>query len=145
MSMRRELGPRRSAVPRIAEYDRILAEVVDLLESARHAAARSVNALMTATYWEVGRRIVEFEQKGHGRAEYGSKLLDRLAADLTARFGRGFSVINLRQMRRFYVHWPKTQIRQTLSVEFAKPEPESRPRRETTDGVCRLPNSSDTV
>ncbi len=67
--------------------------IVELLESARRTAARSVNALMTASYWEIGRRIVEFEQGGKGRAEYGQQLLKRLSSDLTARFGRGFGVL----------------------------------------------------
>ncbi len=70
---------------------------------------------MTATYWEIGRRIVEYEQKGAARAEYGSALLNRLSTDLSVRFGRGFSERNLKQMRLFYTGW---QIRQTVSAEF---------------------------
>ncbi len=96
-------------------YEATLAEVVELLESARRAAARSVNAIMTATYWEIGRHIVEHEQAGEKRAEYGTGLLEQLSTDLTSRFGRGFSVRNLRQMRAFYSEW---QIRQTVSAEF---------------------------
>ena len=56
-----------------AAYCAVLADVADLLESARRAAARSVNSIMTATYWAVGRRIVEFEQGGKDRAAYGSR------------------------------------------------------------------------
>ena len=96
-------------------YGDVHTGIVELLESARRAAARSVNALMTASYWEIGRRIVEFEQGGKGRAEYGQQLLKRLSADLTARFGRGFGVINLQQMRNFYLFWPQEQIYQTPS------------------------------
>jgi len=69
---------------------------------------------MTATYWEIGRRIVEHEQSGKARAAYGEALIDRLAADLTARFGKGFSHTNLKQMREFFIAWP---IRRTLSDE----------------------------
>jgi predicted nuclease of restriction endonuclease-like (RecB) superfamily len=69
---------------------------------------------MTATYWDIGRRIVEHEQSGKARAGYGEALIDRLAADLTARFGKGFSQTNLKQMREFFLAWP---IRQTLSDE----------------------------
>jgi hypothetical protein len=65
------------------------------LEGARRAAARSVNSVLTLTYWEVGRRIVEHEQKGDPKAEYGELLLDRLAVDLSERFGRGFSRSNV--------------------------------------------------
>ena len=77
-----------------AEYSGIHGDIVALLEHGRRAAARSVNALMTATYWEIGRRIVEFSQGGEGRAAYGQALLERLSVDLTARFGRGFGVVD---------------------------------------------------
>ncbi|MGK2901125.1 MAG: DUF1016 N-terminal domain-containing protein, partial [Burkholderiaceae bacterium] len=70
------------------DYGGIHGDIVALLEAARHAAARSVNALMTASYWEIGRRIVEFEQGGQERAAYGKALLKRLSADLSAQFGR---------------------------------------------------------
>jgi hypothetical protein len=88
--------------------------IANLLETARRQAAQSVNAILTATYWEIGRRIVEFEQGGQQRAEYGEQLLAKLSVVLTARFGRGFSERNLRQMRRFYLGW---QIPQTVSAE----------------------------
>ncbi len=96
-------------------YGGLLAGVVDLLEEARRAAARSVNAVMTATYWEIGRRIVEFEQGGKATAGYGEKLLGRVAGDLTAGFGRGFGVDNLQRMRLFYGAWPAERIYATLS------------------------------
>ncbi|GAB4314182.1 MAG: hypothetical protein Kow0059_05800 [Candidatus Sumerlaeia bacterium] len=62
------------------------------------------------TYWQIGRYIVEFEQKGNVKAEYGSELLDRLSRDLTAEFGKGFSRSNLFQIRQFYFKFPKIQI-----------------------------------
>ena len=96
-------------------YDAIQAGVVELLDAARSAAARNVNALMTATYWEIGRRIVEFEQVGSERAKYGDALMQRLAKDLTHRFGRGFSKRNIDQMRQFYL---SRQIVQTASAQF---------------------------
>jgi hypothetical protein len=83
-------------------YNSVLTDVAHLLESARHAAVRSVNSVMTATDWAIGRRIVEEEQRGRGRAPYGEHLIERLAHDLTTRFGRGFSKVNLKQMRKFY-------------------------------------------
>ena len=95
----------------------MLSGVVALLEQARRTSARAVNTIMTATYWEIGRQIVEHEQGGKGRAQYGTQLLERLAVDLGMRFGRGFSVINLRSMRKFYECWPLSGIRQTISVE----------------------------
>ena len=68
---------------------------------------------MTATYWEIGRRIVTLEQGGERRAEYGEQLIEQLAGDLTRQVGRGFGRANLRQMRAFYCAWPDPQIRQT--------------------------------
>jgi hypothetical protein len=85
-----------------AGYSGIHGDIVALLERGRRAAARSVNALMTATYWEIGRRIVEFNQGGKDRAAYGQALLGRLSADLTTQFRRGFGVDNLELMRLFY-------------------------------------------
>lgn len=101
-------------------YDAIRAEIVGLLNAARAASARSVNAVMTATYWEIGRRIVRFEQRGETRAEYGEQLIEQLAADLSEQFGRGFGRANLRQMRAFYLAWPAQKIRQTVSGESSK-------------------------
>jgi predicted nuclease of restriction endonuclease-like (RecB) superfamily len=87
-------------------YDHVLQDVVGLLASARHATARIVNAAMTATYWQIGRRIVEWEQEGKERSDYGEQLLEKLASDLTPRFGRGFGRENLRLMRKIYLSWP---------------------------------------
>jgi predicted nuclease of restriction endonuclease-like (RecB) superfamily len=102
-----------------ATYHDLQTGIIGLLEAARASAARSVNALMTATYWEIGRRIVESEQGGEERAGYGEALIPRLAEDLTSRFGRGFGWRNLTQMRNFYLSWPpKGEILQTLSAEF---------------------------
>lgn len=112
-----------------ADYDNIRAEIVSLLDASRVASARSVNALMTATYWEIGRRIVEEEQSGDERAEYGESLIRRLAEDLEPRFGRGFGWRNLTQMRAFFLAWPTAKILQTPSaklpplVELAKAFP----------------------
>ncbi len=101
-------------------YSGIHGDIVALLESARRVAARSINALMTATYWEIGRRIVEFEQGGQDRAAYGQALLKRLSADLSTRFGRGFSERNLEQMRSFYQEWPPERISQTASAKLPR-------------------------
>ena len=73
-----------------ATYAGVHEGIVALVQGARHAAARSVNALTTSTYWEIGRRIVEAEQQGKRRANYDDVLVKRSAVDLTAQFGRGF-------------------------------------------------------
>jgi predicted nuclease of restriction endonuclease-like (RecB) superfamily len=96
------------------DYKGIHGDIVAILESSRRAAARSVNALMTATYWEIGRRVVEFEQGGENRAAYGQALLVRLSGDLTKRFGRGFGVDNLELMRLFYQTYPPAAISESL-------------------------------
>lgn len=98
-------------------YGEIRNDIVALLQAARAASARSVNALMTATYWEVGRRIVAFEQRGQERAEYGEAIIKQLAADLEPRFGRGFGWRNLTQMRAFFLAWPASKILQTPSAK----------------------------
>ena len=99
-------------------YRHLQTDIAGLLRQARGLAVRSVNAVMTASYWEVGRRIVEAEQKGKRLAAYGEQLIQQLAVDLTAEFGRGFSKQNLHQMCAFYLRWPAPQIVQTPSAEF---------------------------
>jgi hypothetical protein len=98
-----------------AGYDGLVSGISELLEQARRGAARSVNSILTAAYWEIGRRIVELEQGGQERAEYGEGLLVRLGGDLTARHGRGFSWRNLFRMRNFYLGW---EILPTPSAKF---------------------------
>lgn len=100
------------------EYETLQTGIVALLESARKAVARNVNVVITATYWEIGRRIVEFEQGGEERAGYGESLIRRLGKDLSHRFGRGFGWRNVAQMRAFYLAWPSVEIVQTLSAQF---------------------------
>jgi predicted nuclease of restriction endonuclease-like (RecB) superfamily len=90
-------------------YRSLLDGVSALLEGARKGAARTVNSIITATYWEVGRRIVENEQSGKAKPDYGDQIIKRLAADLTSRFGRGFSRRNVFQMRQFYLAYRDAQ------------------------------------
>jgi predicted nuclease of restriction endonuclease-like (RecB) superfamily len=101
-----------------AEYGGLIGGIAELLEAARRNAARTVNALMTATYWEIGRRIVKFEQQGQERAGYGEQILSKLSQDLTARFGRGFSRQNLQRFRLFYLSQPAEKICSTLSSKL---------------------------
>ena len=98
-----------------APYRAVFGDVSKIIDAARESAARSVNAAMTAAYWLVGHRIVEFEQSGEERAEYGTALVEKLAEDLTGRFGRGFSRQNVQNMRLFYLSYQPDRIRQTLS------------------------------
>ena len=102
-------------------YQAVFGDVSKIIDAARESASRSVNAAMTAAYWLTGRCIVEFEQSGEERAKYGAALIERLAEDLTRRFGRGFSRQNVQNMRLFYLSYPPEQIRQTLSGKSALP------------------------
>ena len=103
-----------------APYQVVFGDVSKIVDAARDSATRSVNAAMTAAYWLIGHRIAEFEQSGEERATYGTALMERLAADLTQRFGRGFSRQNIQYMRLFYVSYPSVQIRQALSGKLAR-------------------------
>ncbi|HAS17754.1 MAG TPA: DUF1016 domain-containing protein [Nitrospiraceae bacterium] len=98
-------------------YSTLISDLAALIEQGRKTAVRYVNTALVATYWLMGRRIVEHEQKGKERAEYGEVLLERISRDLVLRFGKGFSIRNLRNMRTFYLLFP---IRQTLSAESSK-------------------------
>lgn len=82
----------------------LVGDIGELLETARHTAVRAVNSIMTANYWQIGRRIVKFEQSGDERAEYGTQLLKRLSTDLNARFRLGISRRNPGRFRSFYLH-----------------------------------------
>ncbi|HAS81403.1 MAG TPA: DUF1016 domain-containing protein [Verrucomicrobia bacterium] len=99
----------------------LLAEVRQLIANARNAAASAVNTLQVLTNFEIGRRIVEHEQKGEKRAEYGAKLLKALSEKLTEEFGKGFSKANLEYIRRFFLEWQHRipLITQTASGQLA--------------------------
>lgn len=90
-------------------------QIVDLLQSARSKVVRTVNQTMVLTYFEIGRMIVEEEQGGKERANYGKHILKELSNVLTKEFGKGFSTTNLKQMRQFYIVY---SIGQTLSDDF---------------------------
>lgn len=96
------------------KYTTLVKRLADIIHSARVTAIRQINKAQVLAYYEIGREIVEFEQKGKSRAEYGDKLLEKLSLDMTSKFGKGFSTTNLKMMRLFYHAFP---IRQTLSDE----------------------------
>ncbi len=110
-------------------YNLLIGDISFLLESARRTSARAVNSILTATYWEIGRRIVEYEQSGEERAEYGHQLLKNLSYDLTKNFGRGFSADNLESMRLFYLTYSLTEISETVSRKFDLEKSETSSRK----------------
>jgi predicted nuclease of restriction endonuclease-like (RecB) superfamily len=103
-------------------YAPLLTEIAALIEQARHRAAIAVNTAMTDLYWNVGRLVVNHEQGGARRAGYGAEVIERLATDLTARFGRGFSRRNLEQMRAFFLQRELGPKPQTASALLEAPK-----------------------
>jgi len=103
----------------VRNYNNLFDKIANIFLEARGKVVREINRAQVLAYWEIGREIIEFEQKGKIRAEYGKELIDRLSKDLTEKFGRGFSSTNLKMMRLFYQNFP---IRQTLSDESQKPQ-----------------------
>jgi len=96
----------------------LLENIRDLILSARKTVVHSVNLIQVLTNFEIGRRIVEHEQGGAKRAEYGKALLRDLASGLTAEFGNGFSKRNLEYMRQFYLIYQSRSIAQTASAQW---------------------------
>ena len=90
-------------------------QIVELLQSARNNVVRVVNQTMVLTYFEIGRMLVEEEQKGKERADYGKQILKELSKVLTKEFGKGFSVDNLENMRRFYLVYGKSETLSRIS------------------------------
>jgi predicted nuclease of restriction endonuclease-like (RecB) superfamily len=99
-----------------ANYSALVAEIGSALQKGRNEAARQVNKILLHTYWSIGRYIVEYEQKGEDQAKYGDQLLEKLAKDLSLKYGKGFSRSNLFQIRKFYTTFPNIQ---TVSGQLA--------------------------
>jgi hypothetical protein len=108
MSDKNEIMPNR--------YKQMLEKIGTILEEGRKRDYSAVHDVLVETYWNIGGEIVEYEQKGKEKAEYGSALLDKLSKDLKTRYGKGFSRRNVLDMRRFYLVYRK---RQTVSAELS--------------------------
>lgn len=96
--------------------EQLYSAIAGVIQHARQQVKQAVDQHMVHAYWHTGRLIVEEEQQGQTRAEYGTQQLKRLSQRLQAEFGKGFDVTNLRNMRRFYLAFP---IRETLSLELS--------------------------
>ncbi len=99
----------------IQESEKFYAQIAELLKNAQKTVVNSVNKTIVLAYYEIGKMIVEEEQRGENRAKYGQYLLSNLSIKLTTEFGKGFSVTNIKQMRSFYVSYSKGQ---RVSDEF---------------------------
>ena len=104
----------------LSESDkRFFADISQILQEGRNKVHVAVNFTMVETYWNIGKRIVEQEQQGNERANYGDRLLVNLSRHLSGTFGRGFSIANLKNFRQFYLTWPEEEIRYTLCSELS--------------------------
>lgn len=97
------------------DYQLLVATIGEILHTARIKAAVHINSLLVQTYWQIGKYIVEFEQKGAQKAEYGTKIFDKLSKDLTEQYGKGFGRSNLLYIRKLYIKYP---ISGTLSHQL---------------------------
>jgi hypothetical protein len=110
---RPKAGPRPTASARL---DSVYHQVREILAAARERAWQAVNTVMVDAYWEVGRVIVEEEQAGKGRADYGKRIVEGLSDRLRAEFGKGYDRSNLFHMRAFFLAYPKVDaLRRQLS------------------------------
>lgn len=97
------------------KYSQLINEIGSLLQKGRKRAAEAINTALVQTYWLIGKHIVDYEQGGKETADYGKQLLDKISADLTKQFGKGFSRSNIFQIRQFYIRFSKIQ---TLSGQL---------------------------
>lgn len=140
--MKKPSATRKPSTPAQAKPDgltTLLTEVRQLVQSARRSISTIVDTFQVMTNFEIGRRIVEHEQKGAKRAAYGAELLKELSARLTEEFGMGFSKANLEYMRRFYLEWEKRvpQIAQTPTGQLSVPEIAQQPAGQLVPGKIR--------
>lgn len=97
-------------------FSHLVSAIAQQIEQARGQVRQAVNTAMVQSYWEIGRLIIEHEQQGNSRAEYGKQQLQQLSHQLTERLGKGFDVTNLRNMRQFYLSFP---IRDAVRLELS--------------------------
>lgn len=116
------------SIDHIPPFEELLRRVTSHIENAKNVVQQSINTAMVQAYWQIGKDIVEQEQAGIHRADYGQQLMEKLSKHLKALYGRGFSISNLMDIRRFYVEYKelfdssiKVNKLQTVSVKLAKP------------------------
>ena len=90
-------------------FEKMISDIEALVNASKNELATSINKVMTVTYWSIGKYIVEFEQNGNAKAEYGKNLLSTISKELTLRLGKGYSRPNLNNMRKFYLKYSNCQ------------------------------------
>lgn len=101
---------------RKSKYDELIKKISELVNKSRLVLSKTINTKIVQTYWTIGKHIVEYEQKGEVRADYGSELMKTLSRELSAKLGKGLSRSNLQNMRLFYLNYQKNQ---TLSGKLS--------------------------
>jgi len=104
----------------VLTMEKYINEIIELLKVAKMRVLTSINTAMVYTYYEIGKIIVNQEQKGKNRAEYGKTVLKQLSKELTRKFGKGYSITNLKEIRKFYLIFSKDEIGQPLVGLFEK-------------------------
>lgn len=122
--------------PAIKKYNQLLSNIGNVIKTGRDNALSALNEQLLLTYWQIGWQIVEFEQHGNTRAEYGTALIENLSKDLKLKYGRGFSRSNIKLMRLFYLKYPKFK-------EFDTPEKSQTSGKLTWSHYCELLEVSD--
>ena len=120
-------------------YNGLLDQISTTYIGGKKAAFQVVNTLLLDTYWKIGQDIVEFEQGGNAKSEYGSGLLEHLSKDLSLRFGKGFSVSNISRFRQFYLSYP---IYATLSHKLDSSDKEEAAQQSDTPIYASLSHKS---
>ena len=107
---------KREVISAKSKYHNLIEKISDIVNKSRTELARTINTKIVHTYWNIGKYIAEFEQKGRERADYGSELMKTISGELSAKLGKGFSRSNLQNMRLFYLKYQKNQ---TLSGKLS--------------------------
>ena len=131
----------------LEKVDTLYAEIRAVLEKARSSAYRAVNLAMVQAYWQIGYLIVEHEQEGKERAEYGKALLKKVSERLSSEFGKGFDVTNLRKMRQFYLLFSKRDAARLKSGKTKRDamRPESMEMENPTIGLILCSQKNEAV
>ena len=105
-----EMQSKESLIEHDAHLSLLAENIGDLVNHARQSSATLLNSVMIQTYWSIGKYIVEFEQEGNAKSQYGTSLLTKLSKLLTVKFGMGYSRPNLNNMRKFYIYYPNLNL-----------------------------------
>ena len=105
-----EMQSKESLIEHDAQLSLLAENIDDLVNHARQSSATLLNSVMIQTYWSIGKYIVEFEQEGNAKSQYGTSLLTKLSKLLTVKFGMGYSRPNLNNMRKFYIYYPNLNL-----------------------------------